>query len=78
MMATRANLEQMRLDRCVLDLPKWTKIPEKFGKCACRALKIDELAPNDADTIENDHQNGQTNLNNALLGKYRLINTRSI
>lgn len=69
-----AKPAQKRLDRCVSARPRCTKIREPREKCTFGTLKIDNLAPETAVTVENAHQNGQPRGNTKLLGKYRFIN----
>lgn len=65
---------QKRLDRCVSAQPRCTKIREPREKYTCVTLKIDDLAPEAAVTVENAHPKGQPRGNAKLLGKYRFIN----
>lgn len=71
MTAITTKSGQMRFDSCVLTLPKWAKIQEKRGKCACGTLRADDLAADTAIIVENVHESAQAPQNTTLLGKYR-------
>lgn len=60
----------MRLDNCVLALPKWANVPEKARKYARVAIKVSDILAHTIFMVVNDPENPQALLNTKILDEY--------
>ena len=72
MTASTTKSTQKRLDKCVLNTPKWGQIAEILRENACKDREA--ATPADAANagLENNGKIRQLHHNNKILGKYRI------